>query len=87
MKHIEAVVNALLNSGAHSATKYIGEKEIVRATRRRVRGKVPTKGTIDLVMVIGRPNYRERQFIAKAKKAGEPFPVRKVQLKFASKRK
>lgn len=83
MKHVSAVVRALLASGAFSATKYVSPTEVVRATRRRVRGKVPNRGTVDLVMVMGRPNYRERAFIRKAKKAGEAFPVRKVQLRFA----
>lgn len=36
----------------------------------------------DFVLTIGAPNYREREFIKQCQKAGEPFPVRKVQLKF-----
>jgi hypothetical protein len=33
---------------------------------------------------IGIPNYL-REFIRKCKKAGEPFPVKKIQLKFLPK--
>lgn len=36
----------------------------------------------DFVLTIGAPNYREREFIKMCQKAGEPFPIRKVQLKF-----
>jgi len=34
------------------------------------------------ILTVGEPAYREREFIKLCKKAGEPFPVRKVQLKF-----
>jgi len=40
-----------------------------------------------MVLTIGRPNYAEREFIKLCKKAGEPFPVKKMQLKFYPKKK
>lgn len=86
MKHIEAVVMALVHAGAHRATKYVGPREVVRATRRLVRGRVP-RDNVEICLTLGRPNYAERKFIAQCKKAGEPLPVKKVQIKFPPKRR
>ena len=33
------------------------------------------------VLTVGSPNYEERAFIKKCKKAGEPFPLKRIQLK------
>ncbi len=41
----------------------------------------------DLVVKVGVPNYLETRFIKACKKAGEPLPVKKVQLKFWPKKK
>lgn len=84
-KHVDAVVKALVTTGARTATKYISPTEIVRATRRRYRGRI-VKGarTVDIVLTIGRPNYAERAFIKKARMGREPFPVKKIQLKYPS---
>jgi hypothetical protein len=82
-QYVDKVVSALLRSGARMATKFVDPKHVVRATRRRYRGRVSTKGTQEIVLTVGRPNYAERAFIARAKRASEPFPVKKVQLRFA----
>ena len=85
---IAAVVDTLIETGAHTATKYLTERHIVRATRVLYDGKVPRKGSnVDVRLTVGRPNYVEREFIKKLKRAGEPFPVKNVQLKFPPKRK
>ena len=77
------VIQALVTSDARTATKYLSDKLVVRATR-RLYGKTyrPSKGQLEILLTEGRPNYRERDFIRRCKTAGEPFPVRKVQLKF-----
>lgn len=65
---------------ARKATVYIAPDSVVKITRQRKpekRGRGET-----FVLTIGKPNHAERAFIAKCKKAGEPFPVRKAQLKF-----
>jgi len=61
------------------------EKLVVKATKR---GK-PRKNEnhIEIVLTIGRPNYAERKFIKLCKKAGEPFPVKKMQFKLYPKKK
>lgn len=81
MQHVEAVVRTLVWEKARQAVKYVSPKEIVRATRRLQRGRVPC-GNIDIVLTIGRPNYKDRQFIKKCQKVGEPFPVKKIQLRY-----
>ena len=88
-REVSSVVNAVTIGGAFTATKYISPKLIVRATRRWGRkhkadlGTVNRSPSLDIVLTISRPNYLEREFIKAARKAGEPFPVKKIQLKFA----
>jgi len=71
-------ISALLNSTAKRAVYYISPKEVVSVCRRFKPTKRATYN--DFVMKFGAPNYLERAFIKLCKKAGEPFPVKKVQL-------
>ncbi len=82
--HVARVIEVLLTTGAHRATKYAGAGHVIRATRILQRGKIP--GDVRLVLSIDQPNYVERQFIKRCKRAGELFPVRKIQLKFPPKK-
>ena len=75
------LVDALLTTGAYKATKYLTAKEVAKATRTRYKGKFHDSGRLEILFTMGRPNYEEREFIKKCKKAGEPFPVKKIQLK------
>lgn len=87
-KEIAKVVKAVIMNDAHKATKYISEKLVVNATRRLYNGKINKREkVVDIILKIGRPNYQEREFIKQCKKAGEPFPVKKIQLKFPAKGK
>lgn len=81
------VISALLRSGAKRATKYIDAKTIVKATHQSSRPPRKNDWSQTLVVTFGRPNYAERQFIKDCKKAGVPFPVRKVQLKLWPKKR
>lgn len=74
------VVEEMLRGDVRVATKYLSPTLTVRASRRRVNGRVPRRGSVDVVLTIGRPNHAARAFARAAKKAGEPFPVRKVQI-------
>jgi hypothetical protein len=77
-----AVVAAVLaDPKVKTATKVIDTKLVVRASRY---GKPDRKDATqeDLRVTVGRPNYATRQFIAAAVKAGEPLPVRKIQIRF-----
>ena len=71
----------ILVHGAYQATKFINEKLTVKATKKRYKKGV-VHGAIDVVLTIGKPNCTAREFIKKCKWAGEPFPVKKVQVKF-----
>lgn len=85
MQHVKTVVRELLANSAVKATKYVSPTMTVKATRHGRPRRNEKK--ITMVLTIGRPNYAERRFIKDCRKAGEPFPVRKVQLKFAPRRK
>lgn len=79
MRAVSQVVHALISSGARTATKYVAPDMMIRATRRHRPKR--RKKAIEIVLTIGRPNHEARKFIARASKAGETFPVRKVQIK------
>jgi len=85
-KELSQALSALIKNEAVSATKYISDKIIVRTTRRAYKGKF-AKDRLEILFTIGKPNFAEREFIKKLKKAGEPFPVKKIQLKFPNKKK
>lgn len=78
-RYFSVVCDALVNSDAKTATKYIDPKTVVRATWRHKPNNRNTRE--EMVVTFGRPNYLEVKFIAKCVKAGEPFPVKKVQFK------
>lgn len=80
MNIFDKVLEPLINRVAWKATLYESERDVITATRRRFKGKFG-QGNVDIILKIGRPNYVEREFIKACKKAGEPFPVKKVQLK------
>lgn len=84
-KETGKVVGLLLETDARQATKYLAEKEVITATRRAYKGRISKRDNVEMVVKIGRPNFGEREFIKKCKKAGEPFPVKKIQLKFFKK--
>ena len=73
------VCGALIGSEFKSATKYIDEKTVIRATWHN---KPRSNNHMECMVVsFGCPNYREREFIASCKKAGEPLPVKKIQFR------
>lgn len=80
MNALTKTVEILIRTEARTATKYLDEKTIVRASRKVFNGKL-SKGNIEIILTIGKPNFKEREFIKKCKKVGEPFPVKKIQLK------
>lgn len=76
------VIEALLSApGIVRATKYAHELETIKATRRTFRRAKGKPFSEEIIVTVGRPNYAERAFIKQCKKAGEPFPVKKIQLK------
>jgi hypothetical protein len=72
----------LFGGDVYKATKYLTEQLTIKATRKRFKNKIYKTGKItEIMFTIGRPNYQEREFIKLCKKSGEPFPIKKVQLK------
>lgn len=79
----QCVRTILYDSRIATVTKYVTESLTVKVTR-RLYGKKrrPSLTRSEFVVTAGRPNYAERAFIRKLGKAGEPFPVKKVQVKW-----
>ena len=74
-----AVWTAIPDRTVRSATLYWSPTETVKVTRQRKPDRRAKQETF--ILTIGTPNFAERKFIALAKKAGESFPIRKVQIK------
>ena len=76
---ISQVASVILRYDIKRATKYLLPNYTVKAT---VQGNPDGRSRQRTILVTyGRPNYVEERFIKLAKKAGEPFPVKKVQMK------
>lgn len=84
-RDIAAVTKALVDTETYQAVKYVSEKFVVRATKPRYRHQKKQwdkrDNRVSLIVTFGAPNYLERAFIANCKRAGEPLPVRKIQLR------
>lgn len=85
MLFFDRVIHALLavrpeGPPTRRATLYVAPDYVITACLQNRPRKRDKRHTI--ILKIGRPNFRERAFIKACQKAGEPFPVKKVQLKF-----
>ncbi len=80
----EVVPLVLGNCAIRSASKFVTPELVVTATRRHKPYR--RQKTVEIVLTIGKPNFRGREFVKKCIKSGEPFPVKKVQLKFIKKK-
>lgn len=78
---LRAVQNTVARclEGFKGATAYLADNWTVKATRQFKPDRRNSRETI--LVTVGRPNYAERKFIKLCRKAGEPFPVRKIQLR------
>lgn len=72
--------------GVKTATKYLAPDLTARLTIDKL-SLTPREQRLFLRLTVGRPNWTEKQFIKQCIKAGEKFPVRKVQLKFKAAKK
>jgi len=79
---LSKALSTLARTGARSATVYLSDRLTVKATRVRYRylGRRPDPDSFEARVTVGRPNYAARAFIRLATRAGESFPIRKVQL-------
>jgi len=80
---LKGLINALAafqDRAVRKAVAYVSPKLTIKLSRRhRPDGR---SKSVDFVLTSGAPNYAEREFIKQLKKVKEPFPVKKVQLKF-----
>ena len=77
---IARVTEPLINDiTLRRATYYISPTLVVKATRHN---KIDKRSRHEsFVVSFGRPNFLERRFIKQCVKAGQSFPVRKIQLR------
>ena len=79
-KHAGRVVLELFGSNVRRATAFLSPTFVISGAQRFRHTK--RARSIDFVMKIGAPNYRECEFIRDCKKSGVAFPLNNVQLKF-----
>ena len=78
-KYFATVCGALAVSDCKTAIKIIDEKTIVKATYRHKPNNRNSRE--EMVVTMGAPDYLTAKFIKRCKKAGEPFPVKKIQFR------
>lgn len=89
MMWFHLVLDTLLATGASQALKYVSPTEVITATRLTYRGakarKFAAGRRLEVRLTVDRPNYLARRFVKACIKAGEPFPVMKIQLRYPPK--
>lgn len=79
----DVVGTVIDNPKIKSATKYLSNKKVIRATRRTYKlGRRHYTDPLEILVSVCKPNYRERQFIKMCKQARVAFPVRNIQLRW-----
>ena len=77
------LAECILVGGAYKATKFINPKLTIKATRKRLKGKIDKRSKIvEILFTVGAPNYKEREYLKKEKKAGRGMNTGYVHLKF-----
>lgn len=83
---VGTVAEHLLYNNVKTATKYLGERYVVRATAMRKLDKRTKK--FYFMVTVGIPNYLSQKFIRDCQKAKQSIPLNRAQLKsFPIKRK
>ena len=77
----QAIIAAIQDPTIRSVVKYVSYKQVVKVTRRHKPRQYARVNHAEFVVTIGRPNHDERKFVKLCLKAGEPFPVKKAQIK------
>lgn len=78
---IEKATDAVLRDRTvRRATLFVSPRLTVVATRRHKADRRSNR--TEILLTVGTPNHRNRQFVKAATKVGEPFPVKKLQLQF-----
>src|SRR5258708_38668008 len=83
---LEQVVESLLYNNARRATKFLSEKEVIRAVRPCYRGKLPRKGSnLKSCSRMADPITRSGSSFRPARKLVSLFPERKSNSRFRDK--
>ncbi len=86
MTHFHEAISTLIGyPPARSVTKYVSDK--VRVTATHIHRPDKRSRHVTIAVTFGALNYAGRMFVAACKRAGEPFPVRRVQLKLWPKKR
>ena len=85
MNAFTKAIEGLLRSGARSATVYLSASARVTATHLHKPDRRNRHTTI--AVTYGQLNWAGREFVRACKRAGEPMPVRKVQLRWWPKKR
>ena len=85
VKCLTKTLEVLVSSNSYRATYYLSPAFTVKAVRRHRIDRRDSR--VEIVLTFGAPNYKERLFIKACKRAGESFPVKKIQLKAFPRRK
>ncbi len=80
LRGLEKAVREAMETGCRSATAYISDSMVAKATR-RFKPDARNK-RVEFVVKMGAPNFLERRFIRLCMKAGMMFPLRQVQLRW-----
>jgi len=81
MQSIDGMINVMLgDSTIHTTTLFVEPKWIVRVTRQGKPDRRDRRATF--LVTEGVPNCDAQKFIKQAQRAGEPFPIKKLQYRF-----
>lgn len=81
MNAVTKTIEILLRTNAKRTTKYLSDKFVISAQRKTYNNRLLPNQNAEIILKMGKPNYAERDFIRRCKKAGEPFPIKRVQIK------
>lgn len=80
LRALTKLIAAMIDPNVRTATAYLSPDYTMRFSRvhrhSRKNGRSRT-----FALTLGKPNYEAREFIKRCKKAGEPFPVKRPQLR------
>lgn len=76
---VAAAVDTVIGPTFRKATKYLHPAFVVSACRRH---RKVQQGCMEIMVKVGKPNSRQRDFIRACIKAKERFPVRRIQYQY-----
>ena len=79
------LVGTMIDPNVRTATAYLAPDYTMRLSRVHRHRKNARARTFSLTL--GKPNYEAREFVKRCQAAGEPFPVKRPQLRFWPKKK